>query len=110
MNKYTVRALKSNIIKLKVRLNGIKLEVRKEIIIFFRIGGVILVETGHKLLVRIQVLVHAHGCFSMGKLPSIRGKNIQHTILSTTLAPLKYLYSIEDQGSQSKSKSRKSLF
>ena len=63
MNKYTVRALKSNIIKLKVRLNGIKLEVRKEIIIFFRIGGVILVETGHKLLIRIQVLIHAHGYF-----------------------------------------------
>ena len=40
MNKYTVRALKSNIPKLKVRLNGIKLEVRKEIVIFFRIGGV----------------------------------------------------------------------
>jgi hypothetical protein len=48
-NKYAVRALKSNIIKLKVRLSGIKLEVRKEIIIIFRIGGVRLVETGHWL-------------------------------------------------------------
>ena len=41
LNKYTVRLLKSNIIELKIRLSGIKLEVslRQEINIIFRIGG-----------------------------------------------------------------------
>ena len=84
MNKYTVRVLarrvlKSNIVELKIRLNGVKLEARKAIIIM-RTGRVRLVETGHELLIRshmrmvISTWASSHAswilvsCFVCGKL------------------------------------------